>query len=98
MPRIAVGVGGSDHNTGLSALSDTRPPARLIGCDSTHDALLTRPCTSGRACSGLQNRGHALAAGRTDRDQGTHGFACGVALRFLLRELLGRLGEDPPAG
>ena len=43
----------------------------------------------------LQNRGHALTAGRTDGNQCPD---CPAAVRLLLGELLGRLGENPPTG
>src|ERR1700757_136666 len=36
MPRVAVGVGGSDRNTGLSGRSVTQPSALVTRCDRNH--------------------------------------------------------------
>jgi hypothetical protein len=47
--------------------------------------------------SGLKDRGDTLSTCGADRNQGPDGSAS-PALRLLLRELFGRLGEDAPAG
>ena len=85
--RIAITV-GSDHNLGLPSRRDTHQ------CGVTNHPvtdLILQP-------SDLKNRGHTLATCGADRNQCPDGPAT-RALRLLLRQLLGRLGENaPPCG
>src|ERR1700744_2436361 len=100
MPRIAVGVGGSDHNTGLSGPTNTRGAGLLTTCDK----FLIRQrrdergfnCSARGRLSGLQYRDDALAAGRADGDQRPD-RAGPLLLRLLHRELFGSLRQNPAA-
>src|ERR1700731_2045458 len=63
--------------------------------------IIQAPLSGAPGRSGLQDRGHALAAGGADGDQRPNGPAAlllGVLCLFLFKELFGGLRQDPPAG